>query len=195
MTDKLSKREQTHQKMLDAAGAGFRSQGFAGIGVDGIAKEAGVTSGAFYAHFGSKAAAFKAALAAGLDEVIEGIPEFQRKHGAGWVVAFTDYYLGKPHRDNLQCGCAMTTLTPEVARTDSELAQDYEARMTVIVERIAEGLAGDDKADRRARAWAMLAVLIGGLNMARAMHSPGQVEIFARTIKQAAITAAGPARE
>jgi AcrR family transcriptional regulator len=70
--------------MLEAAGRGFRSQGYDGIGVDGLAKGAGVTSGAFYAHFGSKAAAFDAALAAGLDEVIAAIPEYQLKYGDAW---------------------------------------------------------------------------------------------------------------
>ena len=70
-------KEKTRQKMLEAAGRGFRKYGYAGIGVDGLAKAAGVTSGAFYSHFGSKDGAFEVALIAGLDEVIEGIPKFQ----------------------------------------------------------------------------------------------------------------------
>ena len=52
--------------MVAAAGRGFRRQGFGGIGVDGLAKEAEVASGAFYGHFSSKGEAFKAALVAGL---------------------------------------------------------------------------------------------------------------------------------
>ena len=42
------------RKMVDAAGRGFRKNGYGGLGVDGLAKEAGVTSGAFYGHFKSK---------------------------------------------------------------------------------------------------------------------------------------------
>ena len=62
MSEALTKKQLTHRKMLDAASMSFRSNGYAGIGVDGIAKAAGVTSGAFYAHFGSKDKAFKSVL-------------------------------------------------------------------------------------------------------------------------------------
>ena len=67
MRHKGVNKEETHQRMLEAVGCGFRDRGYAGIGVDGLAKTAGVTSGAFYAHFGSKGEAFDVALAAGLD--------------------------------------------------------------------------------------------------------------------------------
>ena len=40
------KKQETRQRILDAAGRGFRKGGYDGIGVDGLAKQAGVTSGA-----------------------------------------------------------------------------------------------------------------------------------------------------
>ena len=187
----LSKKQLTHQRMLDAAGKSFRRNGYAGIGVDGIAKAAGATSGAFYAHFGSKDGAFRAALTAGLDEVIEGIPKFQHQYGAGWVKAFAEYYLGRPHQADLEGGCAMTTLTPEVARSDDELQVIFEVKMRKIVTSAAHGLSGKSQHDREARAWAMLATLVGGLNIVRAMHSTELAENIADAIKAATIEAAG----
>lgn len=62
MAKQDKRKEETWRLMLEAAGRAFRSPGYDGIGVDGLAKGAGVTSGAFYAHFGSKAAAFDAAI-------------------------------------------------------------------------------------------------------------------------------------
>jgi len=177
--------------MVDAAGRSFKSHGFAGIGVDGIAKAAGVTSGAFYAHFGSKDAAFDAALALGLDEVIAGIPEFQREHGANWVSAFADYYLGKPHRADLSGGCAMTTLSPEVVRAGPGVHTAYEAKMRQIADLIAQGLKGKSKPEVLGRAWAMLGVLIGGLTIARAVKSSKLATEIARAIRDAAVEAAG----
>jgi TetR/AcrR family transcriptional regulator, transcriptional repressor for nem operon len=186
-----SKREKTHQRMVDAAGRSFKSKGYAGIGVDGIAKAAGVTSGAFYAHFGSKDAAFVAALAHGLDEVIAGIPEFQREHGANWVSAFADYYLGKPHRADLSGGCAMTTLSPEVVRAQPGVRSAYEAKMTHIAALIASGLKSKSKTEALGRAWAMLGVLIGGLTIARAVENTKLATRIAHAIRNAAIEAAG----
>jgi len=187
-------KEQTRQKIHEAASQGFRKHGYAGIGVDGLAKAAGVTSGAFYSHFGSKNGAFEIALATGLDEVIEGIPVFQSEHGADWVKAFAEYYLGKPHRNNLESGCAMATLTPEVVRFDAKVHTVFEKKMMTIAGLVANGLAGNSDDERHARAWAILSILIGGLNVVRAMKSPKVAEEIAESIKAAAIKAAGRTR-
>ena len=187
-------KEETRQKILEAVGRGFRRHGYAGIGVDGLAKAAGVTSGAFYSHFGSKDGAFEVALTAGLDEVIEALPKFQSEYGADWVKAFAEYYLGKPHRSDLDCGCAMATLTPEVVRFGTEVHSAFEKKMTTIADLVAHGLAGGSDEDRRARAWSMLSVLIGGINVARAMKSTKATEEVAEAIKTAAIKAAGRTR-
>ncbi len=194
MARNQERKEETRQRVLSAASRGFRSHGFAGIGVDGIAKAAGVTSGAFYAHFGSKDGAFGAALDVGLDEVIESIPKFQREAGAKWVQAFADYYLDRAHRDDLARGCAMAALSPEVVRAEPKVHAAYEAKMTKIADLIANGLADGSADKRRARAWAMLGVLIGGLTVARAVASTDLAEEISRAVREAAVKSAGKAR-
>lgn len=191
MPEKMTKRAQTRQRILAAAGREFRSNGYAGIGVDGVAKAADVTSGAFYAHFGSKDGAFVAALEAGLDEVIDAVPVFQKENGANWIQVFADYYLGKPHRDDLACGCAMTTLSPEVARSSPKLHTVYEEKMNQIISSITRGLAGENEKDKIMRAWAMLSVLIGGLTVSRAVHDNTTAEQIADAVKATAVRAAG----
>lgn len=195
MAKKRDRKEGTRQRMLKAASTSFRSHGFVGIGVDGIAKAAGVTSGAFYAHFGSKESAFSAALEVGLNEVIDGIPKFQQDFGSRWVQAFADYYLGQAHREDLAGGCAITTLSPEVVRANSQTHAAYEAKMEKIVDLIADGLAEGSKRQRCARAWGMLGALIGGLTLARAVHSPQVAQDIAVATRIAAVSAAGEVRE
>ena len=199
MAKAKDKKAETRRKILAAADKNFRAHGYAGIGVDGIAKAAGVTSGAFYAHFGSKNGAFNAALAVGLDEVINAIPIFQRENGVDWVQAFADYYLGIAHRDDLEEGCAMTTLSPEVVRTGPAVHQAYEEKMRIIVERITHGLATSadtqEADDRDNRAWAMLGTLIGGLTIARAVDDRELATAIAHSLRQAAVQTAGPTRD
>ncbi len=190
MTQSPTKKEQTRARILDAASQSFRSNGYSGTGVDGIAKAAGVTSGAFYAHFGSKDGAFEAALATGMDEVMESLPNFQKKFGPDWVKAFADYYLGEAHRNDLACGCAMTTLSPEVARADPELHMVYEANMKKIVCLIADGLDGGSDEDRQARAWAVLSTLIGGLTLSRAVANSEVANRIASAARTTAVAAA-----
>lgn len=187
-------KDETRQKVVQAAGRSFRKHGYAGIGVNGLAQAAGVTSGAIYSHFGSKDGAFCVALTAGLDEVIEGVPEFRRQHGSDWVKAFVDYYLSKSHRNDLETGCAMATLTGEVVRFGANVHVIYEKKMTAIADLVSQGLAGGSDEEIRARAWSMLGILIGGINVTRAMKSARASEEVAEAIKAAAVKAAGRTR-
>ncbi|WP_259780296.1 TetR/AcrR family transcriptional regulator [Aestuariispira ectoiniformans] len=192
-----SKKEMTRDAILDAAGRNFRHHGFDGVGVDGIARGAGVTSGAFYAHLGSKDGAFLNALEQGLEQTISRIPLFQRDHGADWVSAFADYYLGAAHRGNPECVCAMTSMSPDVVRASDEVRTLYQSKMDRIVDLVADGLDGDDPVVRRQRAWALLTGLIGGLTMARAVQVNGNDDMVAEVVsavKAAAVAAAGPAK-
>jgi len=179
------------ERMLDAAGRAFRKNGFNGVGVDGLAKVAGVTSGAFYSHFKSKGAAFEKALVAGLNEVLTRMPEIQQQEGAQWVDAFARYYLGKAHRADLECGCAMASLTGDVVRADKATHTLYEKKMLAIVSVAAQGLADGTEAERKGRAWALLGTLIGGVNLARAVQNSAVANTIAEATIQSAIQIAG----
>ncbi len=191
MAEPTERKQETRHRIVDAASRGFRSRGYAGVGVDGIAKDAGVTSGAFYAHLGSKDQAFLITLETGLDEVIATLPKFREEHGERWLDAFADFYLGRAHRADLATGCAMVTLSPEVARFDASVHALYERKMAAIVDVFASGLAGPSPDDRKARAWASLAALIGGVTLARGMKSRAIADRVAASVKVAALAAAG----
>jgi len=195
MAPKITKKERTRARIIDAASQGFKAYGYNGIGVDGIAKKAGVTSGAFYAHLGSKESAFSQILVTNFDKTMETIPNFQQKHGQNWVVAFTDYYLGKEHCEDIACGCWMTALTPEITKSTSALQEQYERQITQVIKAIAMGLSGGSEKDKIDRAWAMLSTLIGGLNMARAIDNETLVNQISSTVQTAAIKLAGKAKK
>ncbi len=186
----MKKSERTRKTLIDSAGRGFRRCGYSGVGIDSIAKEAGVTSGAFYAHLGSKDGAFRTVLADGLDEVIDTLPKYRAEHGDRWPVAFVDYYLGDPHRADLECGCAMTGLTPDVVRASPEIQAEYAAKMDLIVAEIVKG-APPGETDPLTRAWAFLSSLIGGLSLSRAVGSSQAARAVAEASKSTALAALG----
>src|SRR5215204_114785 len=47
-------KQATRQRILDAAGRRFKQDGIDGAGVAAVMSDAGLTNGAFYAHFSSK---------------------------------------------------------------------------------------------------------------------------------------------
>lgn len=183
-------REEAKSRILAAVGRGFRKRGYGGIGVDGLAKEAAVTSGALYGHFPSKEAAFKEAVVAGLDELRSAIEALRTGHAAGWVEAFVDFYLGTKRTCDLGESCTLQSLSPEVQRSDSETKASYEASMKQVARAVADGLPGDDPADRLQRAWALLAILSGGVTLARAVEDQATSNVIAAAVRKSALAAA-----
>jgi TetR/AcrR family transcriptional repressor of nem operon len=182
-------REEARARILAAVGRGFRKRGYGGIGVDGLAREAAVTSGALYGHFPSKEAAFKEAVIAGLDELRAGIEALRAEHGAKWIEIFVDFYLGYKRTCELGDSCTLQSLTPEVQRSDSETKTAYEARMKGVADAVADGLSGADAADRAQRAWALLAILTGGVTLARAVEDQATSDTIAAAVRKTALAA------
>src|SRR5437016_5899781 len=50
------KKEATHERIVEVAARAIRRNGYAGVTVADIMKEAGLTHGGFYAHFASREA-------------------------------------------------------------------------------------------------------------------------------------------
>ncbi|VAX00284.1 hypothetical protein MNBD_GAMMA22-89 [hydrothermal vent metagenome] len=93
------------------------------------------------------------------------------------------FLIGKAHRSNLACTCAMATLTPEVVRSDAKVHGLYEKKMTIIVGLVAQGLVASSDDERKNRAWAILSILIGGLNVAQAMKNNNAVDEVAGRVQ------------
>ena len=190
-----SKKEETKNKLVASASRNFRRHGYGGIGVDGIASSAEVTSGAFYSHLGSKDGAFKAALEQGLDEVVEAMTQIQNDNGGQWTESFAHYYLGEEHVQNLECGCAMASLTLDVARMNDKNAKAFESRFSKIIEQVMLGLSGNDENDKYRRAWSFLSLLVGGLTFLRALHSKTVRKSARDGLVTSAIKVAGRAKK
>jgi TetR/AcrR family transcriptional regulator, transcriptional repressor for nem operon len=183
-------KEEARARMVAAAARGFKRKGFGGIGVDGLAKEAEVTSGAFYGHFASKEAAFKDVVVAGLDELRAGIETLRAERGADWIEVFIDFYLGPRRECELGESCALQSLSPDVQRADGEVKAAYETKLAEIARTVADGLPGKSKTDRMQRAWALLSMLSGGVTLARSAHDPATSAAIAAALRKAAIAIA-----
>src|SRR5258708_12391069 len=101
-------------RLVEAAGRGFRTGGFGGTGVDALAKGAGLTSGAFYAHFDSKAEAFRLVVSDGLATLRNGIAAFQQQHGRAWRDPFVGFYLRDRLYLPLSEACRLPSFSPDL---------------------------------------------------------------------------------
>jgi TetR/AcrR family transcriptional regulator, transcriptional repressor for nem operon len=185
------KKLQTRQRILQAAGRGFRRGGYDGLGVDGLAKEAGVTSGAFYVHFASKAAAFRESVVEGVSDVVRGVQHFQAEHGKDWWGEFVRFYLAKRKCD-LSESCGLQSLTPEVARADAESRNAFTTELLKVGQAIIAGPKSLDAPRTIEEAQAALATLIGAVTLARAVDDPVVARKIAAAAERALVTAHEP---
>lgn len=174
---------ESRDKILKAAGEAFRSHGFGGVGVDGLAKGAQLTSGAFYVHFASKLEAFREAVRAGLEDLKAGIESYRKTAGPGWLKEFAAFYMNERRTCDLRNGCALPSLSSEVERVGGEARMVYQEKLLEVAAEVANGLEGDD-AERREQAWQILALLSGGLTMARTVTDPALAEEIASAIQK-----------
>jgi TetR/AcrR family transcriptional regulator, transcriptional repressor for nem operon len=141
-----------HDRIVKEASRLFRERGFENVTVGEVMKAAGLTHGAFYAHFASKEELQKAAVA-------------YRRYGATKKGrrAYADRYLSTWHRDTPGDGCTMAALAQEIARSTPELKAAFEQGF----EEILSAGGGDRK-----EAIFQTAALIGGVVLARAVQDP-----------------------
>src|SRR6201987_998688 len=119
-----------HERIVKEASRLFRERGFENVTVADVMKAAGLTHGAFYAHFGSKEELQAAAVAYGQKASLE------RLWGSGSSKikgSYTDRYLSRRHRDNPGDGCITAALAAEVARSTPELRTAFEQGLEEIL--------------------------------------------------------------
>jgi TetR/AcrR family transcriptional repressor of nem operon len=164
-------KEQARAAILAAAARRLKERGFHGVGVDGLAAAAEVTSGAIYSHFGSKEAFLEQVIRAQLGaefDVLDGTAADERRRR---LVEFLYSYLGDEHCEAVADGCAMPALTADVARAGDAVREAYQLRISRVVELIAPALPGGP-AEQEQRAWAVVAAIVGAVSIARAVPDP-----------------------
>ena len=160
------RKDATRRRIIDVASERFRSDGIAASGLAGIMSEAGLTNGAFYPHFQSKADLVRESVAAAMDAQTDRMREIV---AGGGVEAMIAQYLSPEHRDNPDKGCTLAALLPELARQPLETRNVFAERLLATAENLASALP-EHAEDKEGVAMALYAMLIGTLQLARALE-------------------------
>ncbi|WP_434722361.1 TetR/AcrR family transcriptional regulator [Mesorhizobium sp. RIZ17] len=159
------RKDASRGRIMEVAADRFRSDGIAASGLAAIMSDAGLTNGAFYPHFQSKAELVRESVAAALEAQSH---QLQEALAAGGLELAIDAYLSAEHRDNPGKGCASAALLPEIARQPAETRDLYAERVQSLTQQIGEALPPTE--DPEAVALGVFSTLIGALQLARAME-------------------------
>ncbi|MER9392997.1 MULTISPECIES: TetR/AcrR family transcriptional regulator [unclassified Mesorhizobium] len=157
------RKDASRDRIVEVAAQRFRGDGIAASGLAAIMGDAGLTNGAFYPHFQSKAELVRESLVAALESQSQQLQEVLAAGGPEMGIAA---YLSAEHRDNPGAGCASAALLPELARQPPETRQVYTERLLVLVRQLSAAL--PQTKDPEAAALGVFATLIGTLQLARA---------------------------
>ena len=181
LTDKRTRKQTTHERIVETASRAIRRGGFQGVGVADIMKEAGLTHGGFYAHFSSRDALLAEALVhrregAGDDAVLDAGSDgpfgIERRiaraqaAGASALRALVEAYLSDRHLVAIETGCPVAALASEMPRQAPEVRAAAARRVRGLIALVERALPFGSPADS---AVAIASQLVGALQLARAL--------------------------
>ena len=177
-------KQATRQRILEAAGRRFKEDGIDGAGVAAVMSDAGLTNGAFYAHFASKEDLVANVLADQLRMQRHSF-DAQPPDRAG-LEAIIRAYLSPEHRDQCADGCPSAALLDEIARRPATTRQVFTDELLGIADDIAARLESTDAEAARTEALTLFGMMIGTLQLARALTDRElSDQLLARGVKTA----------
>ena len=160
-------KQATRQRILEAAGRRFKQDGIDGAGVAAVMSDAGLTNGAFYAHFASKEDLVANVLADQLRGQRQSF-DAQSSDRAG-LEGYIRAYLSPQHRDHCADGCPSAALLDEIVRRPAVTRQVFTDELLGTADDIAARLDRTDAEAARTDALAIFGMMIGTLQLARAL--------------------------
>jgi TetR/AcrR family transcriptional regulator, transcriptional repressor for nem operon len=169
----LSRKEATHERIVETAARAIRRSGYDGTGVAEIMKEAGLTHGGFYAHFDSRDGMLaEAADRAGADTVAFLTRVAAEVAPKKALEAMLRAYLSKEHVESAETGCAVAALGSEMPRQPAKVRRAATRRIKEMIDLVARQSPEWGQPGAHERALVTVATALGALVLARAVDDP-----------------------
>ena len=166
-------KEASHERIVSVAARAIRRSGYSGTGVADIMKEAGLTHGAFYAHFESREAMLAEAAtracaesAAVVADVVAAAPPEEA------LAAMLRAYLSREHLEQVELGCPLVALGSETVRQAPEVRRATTRHVKEMIDLIARQSPDWGQPGAHERALVTAATMVGTLLLARVVDEP-----------------------
>ena len=182
---KAAAKEASHERIVAVAARAIRKTGYDGTGVADIMKQAGLTHGAFYAHFASRGAMLaEAADRAGAESAAAAADVVAQAPPAQALAAMLSAYLSRAHVAHPELGCPAAALGSEMPRQAPEVRRAATRRIKEMVDLVARQSPDWGQPGAHQQALVTVATMVGAVVLARAVDEPGLSDAFC----QAALT-------
>lgn len=166
-------KQESHERIVCAAARAIRRSGYHGTGVADIMKDAGLTHGAFYAHFSSREAMLaEAADRAGAEANAIAASVIASASRGQALRAMMHAYLSDEHCANIETGCPVAALGSETPRQAPEVRRAATNRLKEMIDLVARQSPDWGQPAAHERAMLTVAAMVGSLMLARAVDDP-----------------------
>lgn len=168
-----SRKEATHERIVEAAARAIRRSGYDGAAVADIMKDAGLTHGGFYAHFASREAMLaEAADRAGAEALAASARIAASAPSAKALRPLLQAYLSKEHLRDAENGCPVVALGSEMPRQAPAVRRAATRRIKEMIDLVARQSPDWGEPGAHELALATVATMVGALLLARAVDDP-----------------------
>ena len=166
-------KDATHERIVSVAARAIRRSGYDGTGVADIMKEAGLTHGAFYAHFASREAMLAEAARRACAESSAAAANVVARAPHGMALAsMLDAYLSREHLEHADIGCPLAALGSETSRQAPEVRRVTTRHIKEMIDLVARQSPDWGQPGAHERALVTISTMVGALLLARAVDEP-----------------------
>jgi TetR/AcrR family transcriptional repressor of nem operon len=182
-------KDATHERIVSVAARAIRRSGYDGTGVADIMKEAGLTHGAFYAHFASREAMLAEAAGRACAESASAAAQVVATTPTDKALAsMLGAYLSKEHLEHIDVGCPLAALGCETSRQVPEVRRVTTLHIKEMIDLMARQLPDWGQPGAHERALVTISTMVGALLLARAVDEPA----LSDALRQAALKHLSP---
>lgn len=181
MSTAPTRKELSHDRILDVASRAIRRSGYRGLGVADIMKEAGLTHGGFYAHFASRDALMVEAMQRASHDNQTALSEAMGRwmaKGSSRFAALISAYLHDSNLERPEQGCVVAALASEMARQDDAVRGEAQRRVADLVALVEATLPAGTEPGQAA---VVTATMVGALQLARTLGGQAGLALLAQT--------------
>lgn len=173
----------THEKLLAVAAKALRQNGMGKASVAKVMAGAGLTVGAFYAHFKSKKDLIKKSFAWADHSSREKIDNIPRQHPSAKLSAFLDRSLSTEHRDSPGEGCPLAALALDFTREDEDLRRFFSNTLDEVLTHRLKAFSPPERPLSEEDVMDFLSTLVGAIILARATRGTALSDRWMRAVK------------
>ncbi|MGA8668753.1 MAG: TetR/AcrR family transcriptional regulator [Terracidiphilus sp.] len=169
-----------HQQIVKDASRRLRAEGVTGAAVSAVMRDAGLTHGGFYKHFGSKDDLLLESLRDGFAEIADTLARAaeQAQPGEAWK-AIVKTYLRPEMCDHPERGCPLPALAPDLARAELAMRAPIVAELVKYRDRMLPFMPGRRGADKERAFFAIFSTMTGAIAIARLLPAPVREKVLA----------------